>query len=90
MKNLETRQKEAQERNSEHKKLTTQQKIQKLDLRFGSGVGAKKERVKLATQLQKENSLPKAEKQPKAKPVFASKAEERKWEHHQKQKQNSK
>ena len=64
MKNLETRQKEAQERNSEHGKLTTQQKIQKLYLRFGAGLGATKEREKLAFKLQKEKSIPKAENKP--------------------------
>ena len=68
MKNKETRVKEAQERNSEHNKLSIQQKIQKLDLKFGGGKGAAREREKLAIQLQKQNSLPKAEEKPEKKP----------------------
>ena len=58
-KNKETLKKEAVERKAEHDKLSIQQKIQKLDLRFGGGIGAVKERQKLAEKLQKLNSSPK-------------------------------
>jgi hypothetical protein len=88
MKDKETRKREAQERLSEYKSLTNTQKVLKLDLKLGGGNGAVRQRAKLAQESVKESEgrVPKAEKQPKAKPVFASKAEERKWEYHQKQK----
>ena len=43
---------EAKVRQAEHDKLTPQQKIDKLDKRFGKGLGAKKERVKLSKLLE--------------------------------------
>lgn len=87
MKNKEVRRSEALEREKDHKKLSTTQKIQKLDLRFGGSLGATKERARLAAQLEAENSIPKAKELKKeVKPVFVSKAEERRWENHQKQK----
>lgn len=61
MKNKEKLKSEANERKAEHDKLSIQQKIQKLDLRFGGGQGANKERQRLAEQLVKLNSLPKKE-----------------------------
>lgn len=60
-KNKEILKKEAIERKAEHDKLSIQQKIQKLDLRFGGGKGAVKERIKLAFQLSKLNSSKKEE-----------------------------
>lgn len=54
MKSVEIKREEALERQQEHDKLTAAQKITKLDLRFGGGKGAKKERAKLAIQYEKE------------------------------------
>lgn len=48
MKTSEQKKKEALERNAEHSKLTTAQKLLKLDITFGEGKGASKERAKLA------------------------------------------
>lgn len=50
------RREEAEERQAEHDKLTTQQKIDKLDEKFGFGVGAIKERAKLEKRLNKERT----------------------------------
>ena len=80
MKNKETRRKEAIERQAEYDTLTPQQKILALDIRLGGGVGAVKQRAKLA--LKAAEPL----KTTKPTPNFASKAEERKWLHNQKQK----
>lgn len=44
----EIRQKEADERQAEYDKLTPKQKLAKLDQKLGKGVGAKKQREKLA------------------------------------------
>lgn len=46
-KSKKDRQKEAVERQEAHDDLTTQQKIDKLDRKFGIGLSAKKERAKL-------------------------------------------
>lgn len=46
--NAENRQKEATARQAEYSKLTTEQKIEKLDFKLGKGIGAKKERERLA------------------------------------------
>jgi hypothetical protein len=54
MKDKLTRKKEALERNQEHSKLTTAQKITKLDLRFGAGNGAQHERFNLALKMVQE------------------------------------
>lgn len=92
MKSKEQRQREAQERDKEHKTLSAKQKITKLDLRFGANSGARKERVKLELEViaeanSKGIAIPGAGNQrPKIKetPVFASRGEQRKWEYHQK------
>ena len=42
---------EAAQRQTEYDKLTTVQKIQLLDERLGKGIGAKKQRIRLAAQL---------------------------------------
>lgn len=44
---------EAITRQEEYNKLTTEQKIAKLDEKFGKGLGAKKERAKLLKKLKK-------------------------------------
>jgi hypothetical protein len=54
----------ANERKVISSSLTIAQRIAKLDALFGSGVGAKKERAKLALKLEKE-SQPKIEKNEK-------------------------
>jgi len=41
----------AQKRQETYNNLTVQQKIERLDKRFGKGQGAKKERERLETQL---------------------------------------
>lgn len=48
MKNKETRQKEALARKQEYNTLTTSQKIVLLDMKFGKGIGAVKQRNKLS------------------------------------------
>lgn len=55
MKSLQERRDGAKERQEEYNSLTTAQKILKLDIRFGDGKGAVKERAKLAAQLVKES-----------------------------------
>ena len=45
---------EAKKRQKEYLTLTTVQKIKKLDDKFGKGLGAKKERVRLNSQLDKQ------------------------------------
>lgn len=55
MKSLQERRDGAKERQEEYNSLTTVQKILKLDIRFGDGKGAVKERAKLALQLIKES-----------------------------------
>jgi hypothetical protein len=47
MKRKEQKKSEAEIRQEFHDKLSTQQKIAKLDDKFGVGIGAKKERYKL-------------------------------------------
>lgn len=49
------RQEGAKARAAEYAKLTTQQKIDRLDVAFGKGVGAAKERAKLAKLLTKKS-----------------------------------
>tara|TARA_Y100001963_G_scaffold19924_1_gene25254 strand:+ start:245 stop:484 length:240 start_codon:yes stop_codon:yes gene_type:complete len=41
------RQKEAEQRNEEWKSLSLQQQLDSLDLRFGKGIGAKKQRARI-------------------------------------------
>jgi len=53
MKTKSVRKEEAVERQVEHDKLTIQEKIAKLDNKFGKGVGAKKERAQLQMKLEK-------------------------------------
>jgi hypothetical protein len=48
---------EAKERQEYADSLTVQQKIDRLDTKFGVGVGAVKERAKLATRLQSNNQV---------------------------------
>ena len=89
MKNKETRRKEAIERQAEYDTLTPQQKILALDIRLGGGVGAVKQRAKLALKAAEPLKTTKPElvgesKKRKPTPNFASKAEERKWLHNQK------
>ena len=47
MKNKQMKQEDAKIRNESHSTLSPQQKLAKLDEKFGKGVGAKKERTKL-------------------------------------------
>jgi hypothetical protein len=73
MKNSEIRRKEAQIRQAEHDSLTASQKLTKLDLRFGGGVGAVKERAKLKLEIETEKQskveeVKKTEKKPYQKP----------------------
>jgi hypothetical protein len=58
MKNKNQRHQEAEVRLSEYKKLTTVQKLLKLDLKFGGGLGATRQRARLAQQLEKEKNMP--------------------------------
>jgi hypothetical protein len=51
MKSKDQKRQEALERNSEYNRLTTQQKITRLDLRFGEKQGAKTERARLGLKL---------------------------------------
>lgn len=55
-KKLFTKREEAVERQSFYDTLTATQKIQRLNNLFGPGQGAKKERAKLARQLQIESN----------------------------------
>lgn len=48
MKHIDVKQDEAKVRQAAHSSLTVEQKIAKLDAMFGPGLGAKKERAKLA------------------------------------------
>lgn len=50
MKNILQRRSEALVRNQEHNSLTIKQKLTKIDLRFGAGVGGTKERQRLGLQ----------------------------------------
>lgn len=74
MKTLDTRKVEAQERQLEYSKLTVSQKVLKLDLKLGGGIGAVKQRAKLAEQAIKESegrvAKVKTEDTPKEKPKF--------------------
>ena len=47
----EQRRKEAIERQEAHDKLTVQQKLDRLDAKFGAGKGAARERARLEKQL---------------------------------------
>lgn len=51
MKNKETRRAEAKERQADYDTLTPQQKLLKLDIKLGGGVGVVKQRRRLAFQL---------------------------------------
>jgi len=55
---LETRQKEAKERQVEYNKLTSQQKIDVLDKRLGKSIGAIKERARLLNKLETPKQVP--------------------------------
>lgn len=74
MKNKDQKRQEALERNSEYNRLTTQQKITRLDLRFGEKQGAKTERARLGLKLiQEANSQGQAvagQQRPKDKPHY--------------------
>lgn len=54
MKTKTDKKEEAIIRQKEYNKLTIEQKIAKLDTKFGKDLGAKKERIKLAKKLNKE------------------------------------
>jgi len=54
VKNKQKRQAEAAERNEKYSNLTTAEKIARLDKTLGKGVGATKQRAKLAKQLEAE------------------------------------
>lgn len=43
---------EAKERQEEYQKLTPKQKLMKLDLKLGGGVGAKKQRARIEHEIQ--------------------------------------
>jgi len=49
------RQEQAQKRQDAYNKLTIEQKIDKLDFKFGKGVGAKKERARLQKRLEEQS-----------------------------------
>lgn len=51
MKSKATRQAEASDRIKAHNELNPKQKILKLDMRFGNGLGAKRERSRLALEV---------------------------------------
>ena len=66
----EQRRKKALALSKERGKRTSQQQLALLDERFGEGLGAKKERAKLATLINKETkqkSEPKTKRKPKTK-----------------------
>lgn len=48
----ERKRQEAEQRQLNHNKLTIEQKIAKIDDKFGKGLGGKKERAKLQKQLE--------------------------------------
>ena len=58
MKNKEDRRKDAMERQEEYNKMTPQQKVLKLDLKLGGGLGAKRERKKLAYEIEHTGGIP--------------------------------
>lgn len=58
MKSKEQRKAEAQVRQEEYNKLTIEQKVLKLDLKLGGGLGAIKQRTKLFFQKEKEKRQP--------------------------------
>ena len=60
---VKQRQVEAKERDAAYARLTPKQKIDRLDQKLGKGVGAKKQRERLASQLKSQKSEKKAEKQ---------------------------
>lgn len=62
MKDLSLRKIEAQKRQAESDKLSATQKLLKLDLRLGGGLGASKERAKLATLIEHEKLMSKITK----------------------------
>ena len=53
MKSRSIRKEEAITRQKEYNKLTIEQKIARLDEKYGKGLGAKKERERLALKLEK-------------------------------------
>lgn len=64
MKSVEQRRAEAQVRQEEYNKLTIEQKVLKLDLKLGGGLGAIRQRAKLFFQKEKEKRQPPAKPQP--------------------------
>jgi hypothetical protein len=68
--NRSARQAEAQERNAARAALTDQQQLDRLDTILGVGIGAKKERARLAkriVEVAKKTSAPKKKKAAKKK-----------------------
>jgi len=63
MKSVEQRRAEAQVRQEEYSNLTIEQKILKIDLKLGGGIGAMKQRAKLFFQKEKEKRQPPAKPQ---------------------------
>lgn len=51
MKRRDTKKKEAEARREEYKKMSPEQKLQKLDSKLGKGQGAKKQRERLIKQM---------------------------------------
>lgn len=69
MQNKADKVKSAQQRAKDYATLTTVQKIVKLDIKFGAGIGAKKERAKLAGKAVTEATTVKTEAKVEAKNV---------------------
>lgn len=67
MKNKADKVKSAQERVKDYATLTTAQKLVKLDMKFGIGLGAAKERLKLAAKLIAEKTVVKVQEKSEAK-----------------------
>jgi hypothetical protein len=59
MKSKKVKREEAQNRQDGYDELTIEQKIARLDFKFGKNVGATKERAKLQRKLDKQNEVQK-------------------------------
>ena len=62
MKTKEVKREESKKRQEEYDKLTLQQKIEKLDKKFGVGQGAKRQRERLQKQIENEQNKQETEK----------------------------
>lgn len=56
MKTIEKKREEAEKRSKEYNSLTAKQRLIKLDLQFGEGLGARKERARLALKIVQETN----------------------------------